>query len=281
MGKETAIGWTDATVNFWTGCHKVSMACKYCYMYRDKERWAVDPKIVMRTNDKTFKQALHWKEPKKIFTCSWSDFFIEEADKWRDEAWDIIKRTPQHQWQILTKRPERIKQCLPKDWGEKGYPNVWLGVSIENNAVAYDRLWRLIEIPAAIKFVSAEPLLERVDLLLDKCLTGNAIEHGIDWVIVGGESGHGKVPEDKNVKYRYRKTEIEWIEDVVAQCVLSGVPCFVKQLGTHLAKEMKLNDKTGSDINEFPVHLKHQQFPSLVSRRKTMLENVINQINKE
>jgi len=81
MGKESAIQWTDATVNFWTGCKKVSPGCKFCYMYRDKERYGLDPSAVVRTADKTFYSALKWKEPKRIFTCSWSDFFIEEADQ--------------------------------------------------------------------------------------------------------------------------------------------------------------------------------------------------------
>jgi protein gp37 len=78
--QQTKIHWTNATVNFWTGCQKVSEGCKYCYMYRDKERYKKDPRQVMRTNIATFYQALRWKEPRLIFTCSWSDFFIKDAD---------------------------------------------------------------------------------------------------------------------------------------------------------------------------------------------------------
>lgn len=155
MGEESKIQWTENTWNPWHGCKKVSEGCKYCYMYRDKIKFGQDPMLVVRSKGK-FNEPLKWKEPRIIFTCSWSDWFIDEADEWRDEAWAVIKATPQHTYQILTKRPERIKDHLPKDWGE-GYPNVWLGVSIESDKVAYDRLWRLVEVPAAIKFISADP----------------------------------------------------------------------------------------------------------------------------
>lgn len=153
MAQESKIQWTNATVNFWTGCKKVSPGCKFCYMYRDKERYGLDPTQVARTADKTFYAALKWKEPKLIFTCSWSDFFIEEADDaWRADAWQVIRQTPQHTWQILTKRPERIAACLPVDWGE-GYPNVWLGVSVENAANFDKRVPILNGIPAHVRFI--------------------------------------------------------------------------------------------------------------------------------
>ena len=91
--ENTKIQWTDATVNFWTECKKVSDGCKYCYMYRDKERYGQEPTSILRTSDNTFDKALKWKEPKLIFTCSWSDFFIDEADQWRDDAWEVIRKT--------------------------------------------------------------------------------------------------------------------------------------------------------------------------------------------
>jgi len=223
-------------------------------MYRDKERYGQDPTKVIRTSPKTFNAALNWKDPKKIFTNSWSDFFIEEADQWREAAWSIIRNTPQHSWQILTKRPERIRECLPADWG-KGYDNVWLGVSIENSDVSHDRLWRLIDVPAKVKFLSVEPMLGPVDLLLDTIVTGNLVESRIDWVIVGGESGND------NGKYKYRECKLEWIYDIIDQCKRSNTPVFVKQLGTHLSKEMKLVDRHGGDIEEWPQQLQIRQFP--------------------
>lgn len=89
MAKETGISWTDSTVNFWHGCVKVSEGCKYCYMFRDKERYRQEPTTVIRSKESTFNKPLHWKEPRLIFVCSWSDFFIEQADEWRDDAWKL------------------------------------------------------------------------------------------------------------------------------------------------------------------------------------------------
>jgi protein gp37 len=97
-------------------------------------------------------------QPRFIFTCSWSDFFITEADKWRAEAWEIIRRTPEFTYLILTKRPDRIGRCLPADWNG-GYPNVWLGTSAENQKYADQRIPELLRVPAVKHFLSAEPLL--------------------------------------------------------------------------------------------------------------------------
>jgi len=163
MGKHTNISWTTSTWNPWQGCKKVSAGCQNCYMYRDKKRYGQDPSVVVRSKPPTFNKPLHWKEPAKVFVCSWSDFFIEEADEWRGEAWEIIKKCPHLIFQILTKRPERIKQCLPEDWGEE-YSNVWLGVTAENQEMADLRIPLLLEIPATIYFASCEPLLERIDI---------------------------------------------------------------------------------------------------------------------
>ena len=100
MGKKTKIQWTDGTVNFWRGCKKISPGCKHCYMFRDQERYGRSPEEVVLTSSVTFNQALKWKDPKRIFTNSWSDFFIEDADSWRDDAWNVIESTLHHQWQI-------------------------------------------------------------------------------------------------------------------------------------------------------------------------------------
>lgn len=106
--ENSLIAWTDSTVNFWSGCTKVSAGCKFCYMERKMGKTAASR--VSKNCESSFTQALKWKG-QKIFTCSMSDFFIEAADGWRADAWDIIRRTPQHSWQILTKRPERIMDC--------------------------------------------------------------------------------------------------------------------------------------------------------------------------
>lgn len=243
MAEKSEIQWTNATWNPWHGCRKVSDGCKFCYMYRDKERYGQDPGVVLRSKS-TFNQPLKMKEPKLIFTCSWSDWFIEEADQWRDEAWKIIKDTPQHTYQILTKRPERIAEYLPADWGD-GYENVWMGVSVENrlNVVRIALLQRQ---KAKTKFVSFEPLINHV---------GTVDLEDIDWAIIGGESGN-------NVGYyRFRECETLWIRSLVEQCQAQNVAVFVKQLGTHLAKRYELKDTHGGDISEFPEDLRIREFP--------------------
>src|SRR5215472_9745754 len=128
MGGATGIEWTDATWNPWMGCRKVSPACAHCYMFSDQRRYGHDPGVIRRSKT-TFDAPLRWPtEEKLVFTCSWSDWFIEDADEWRPEAWEVIRQTPHLTYQILTKRPELIADRLPADWG-RGWPNVWLGVS--------------------------------------------------------------------------------------------------------------------------------------------------------
>lgn len=250
--RRTGIQWTDATVNFWHGCQKVSEGCKFCYMYRDKETlYGGDPTSVLRTSDSTFYKALSWKQPKRIFTCSWSDFFIDAADGWRSDAWDVIRSTPQHSWQILTKRPDRIRECLPPDWGD-GYDNVWLGVSIENQKNFY-RAVTLSKIPAKTRFISAEPLIEKLNLMPAEY--GSSIIDQFQWCIIGGESGNDFG------NYRYRECKVEWIEHLIAQLSPTGVAVFVKQLGTHLSKELNLKDKHGGRMKEWAEHLRIRQFP--------------------
>lgn len=282
MGKTTGISWTDHTWNPWYGCLKVSPGCKRCYMYRDMERFGRNPMIITRSKT-NFSEPLKWKEPAMVFTCSWSDWFIEQADEWRPEAWEIIKRTPHLTYQILTKRPERIAGHLPSDWG-KGYPNVWLGVSCENQEYADLRINHLLSVPAVIRFISAEPLLGPVDLtridyteyarqkfaelatkrkipgmtddiqpnsMFINCLSGqwdDGWDSGsdgerIDWVIVGGESGPDRRPFEQ-----------EWAETIRDQCKKAGVAFFMKQMSA-------LTPKLGAAA--IPPELLIQEFPAL------------------
>lgn len=240
MGDNTTISWTTATWNPWYGCKKVSQGCKNCYAERDMERYGKSFTLVHKSTS-TFRDPLKWKEPRKVFTCSWSDFFIPEADyDWRKEAWDIIKATPHLTYQILTKRPENIKARLPVDWGQ-GYPNCWLGVSVENQKAADERIPLLMDIPASVRFLSCEPLLEQIDLtdyLWDERqsdtyeshfdpLTGQPrgrpttwkVPNGlISWAIIGGESGPNR-----------REMKDEWAVDLVNQCKEAGVAVWFKQ----------------------------------------------------
>ena len=165
MGDKTAISWTEKTWNPWQGCTKVSPGCAHCYMFRDKRKYGQNPEVVVRSKDPTFYAPLKWKEPALVFTCSWSDFFHADADNWREEAWEIIRKTPHLTYQILTKRPERILEHLPSDWGAFGYPNVWLGTSVENQRWAKVRIPLLLQVPAVIRFLSCEPLLGPLDLV--------------------------------------------------------------------------------------------------------------------
>ncbi len=170
MGERSVIEWTDSTWNPWRGCDKVSPGCAHCYMFRDQRRYGRDPEVVVRAAEPTFyapmrkrawsverDAAINARGRHLVFTCSWSDWFHPAADEWRDEAWRIIANTQDSTYQILTKRPERMGVCLPSDWGE-GYPNVWLGVTIENRRFV-DRADFLRAIPAEKRFISAEPLL--------------------------------------------------------------------------------------------------------------------------
>lgn len=257
MGKTSSIQWTDATWNPAVGCKKVDEDCKFCYMYRESlEGTRYDPKTVRKTKT-VFNLPLKLKEPSKIFTASLTDIFIEDIDPFRNEIWDIIRKCPQHIFQILTKRPERILQSLPPDWGN-GWDNVWLGTSV-GSYESLHRAFHIINVPASKIFLSLEPLYGPVNLIsmLNLSFTKRTGKHGsaIDWVIVGGESGN------ENGKYRYRPCKIEWIEKIARDCQEAKVPVFVKQLGTGLAKEMRLKDRHGGDINEWPTELRIREFP--------------------
>ncbi len=164
MGITRGISWTDATWNPWRGCKKVSAGCKNCYMFRDAERYGKDPNQIVRSRT-TFEDPLKWPTGRKVFVCSWSDFCLREADPWRADAWEVMRRSPQHTFQICTKRPERLPACLPHDWGD-GWPNVWLGVTAENQEMAVKRIPVLAQIPARVRWVSVEPMLEYFDLAL-------------------------------------------------------------------------------------------------------------------
>lgn len=228
MGAKTSIEWCDSSWNPWIGCHKISPACAHCYMFRDRTRYGQNPNIVMRTSDHTFNSPKRWKEPKRVFTCSWSDFFVAEADEWRADAYQVMLDAPQHTYLILTKRPERI---TPLDQhmlcGEK---NIWTGVSVEN-ARFYSRIETLRKLKPNLSFLSIEPLLGPMpDLDLD----------GIGWVIVGGESGAG-----------WRPLNMEWVREIRDKCIEATVPFFFKQFsGFQPAIYGRLLDNR--EWNEYP-----------------------------
>jgi protein gp37 len=245
MGATTGVSWTGATWNPWHGCSKVSPGCTFCYMYRDKRRYGQDPMKVVRSKDATFYVPFKWQreaEQEKrvgqdclIFTCSWSDFFLADADAWRPEAWAIMRQTPSLNYQVLSKRPERMRQHLPDDWGE-GYPNVILGVSVETRQYL-TRLQILSEIPATRRFASLEPLLEDLGDL------SPWLPH-LSQVILGGESGPKRRPMD-----------LGWMTKVATQCQAAGIPTWIKQ-------DSALRDGQQGRIPEYLWRLK--QFPASV-----------------
>ena len=261
MGRNSSISWTDATWNIAVGCSKVDEDCKFCYMYRDGKRYGYDPREIRKTKT-VFNLPLKIKEPSRIFTSSLTDVFHPAIDSFRDEMWEIIRQCPHHTFQVLTKRPERIIECLPQSLYEwmKIYNSIWLGTSTGSNE-SIQRVRDLIRVtliyPTKVAFLSAEPLWGPIDLTVpyDEELAETKIIELLQWVIIGGESGN------ETGMYRYRPCKLEWIESIVDQCKQYGVPVFVKQLGTHLAKEMDLKDRHGGDIDEWPEHLRIREFP--------------------
>jgi len=248
MAQTSKIQWTDATWNIARGCTKVDEDCKYCYMYRESLGGTrYEPKEVTRTKT-VFNMPLKLKEPSKIFTSSLTDFFHEDIDDYRNEAWDIIRKCPHHTFQILTKRPERVADSLPADWGE-GWPNVWLGTSVGSPG-GMVRIHHLLKLPAHIRFVSFEPLWAQVDMNID---IGDLCR--LDWAIIGGESGND------NGQYKYRPCKIEWFESLIKD-LTPTTRIFVKQLGTYLSKEMGLKDRHGGEIEEWPEHLRIREMPA-------------------
>ena len=235
MGLRTKIKWTDHSWNPWIGCHKKSDGCVNCYMFEGQERWGRDPSVILRCSPRTFNLPLRIKEPSQVFVCSWSDFFVEEADPWRSEAWNIIKQSPHLTFQILTKRPERIVRNLPADWAS-GWPNVYLGVTIENSS-NLKRTNFLIDIPATIKFVSAEPLLDDIVIDDDK----NALS-SMDWIICGCESGK-----------KCRPTDINWVRKLRDFCINAHIPFFLKQLTNDKGEIVIMPELDGQVWGQKPI----------------------------
>lgn len=274
MGEKSLIQWCDATWNPWRGCNKVSPGCAHCYMFRQQKQYGRDPSVVVRAARATFNAPLKWTGPewegKKVFTCSWSDWFHEDADAWRDEAWAIVKRTPHLTYQILTKRPERISQCLPKDWdGEdgigaegEGYEHVWFGVSAEYQRQFEERVRCLTHndrIANNMVFVSCEPLLGPIDYWKAR------VADTVNWFIVGGESGGREA----------RRFDPDWARKLIAdlreehgddQALYGQV--FVKQLGSVWARETGTysQDSHGGNWDLWPEDLRVRQFPGVVGR---------------
>ncbi len=214
MGDKSAIEWTDATWNPVTGCSKVSPGCKNCYAERLAARLQAmgNPRYKNGfTTTLHFDQLtlpLRWAQPRQIFVNSMSDLFHEAVpDDYILRVFETMVKADWHVFQILTKRAERLAEIAPKlPWPD----NVWQGVSIENADYTW-RIAHLVKVPAAVRFLSVEPLLGPIPKLPLK---------GISWVIVGGESG----PD-------FRPVNAEWVRQIRDQCLRAKVPFFFKQWG--------------------------------------------------
>lgn len=271
MAENTNIEWCDHSFNPWIGCTKISDACDHCYAERldarfKKNRWGSHA-IRTRTGASNWHGPIKWQKKvraagirQKVFCASMADVFDNHKSieqKWRDDLWELIRSTPDLDWLLLTKRPQNIAKYLPKDWGN-GYFNVWLGTTVENQIEANRRIPQLLKIPAAIRFLSCEPLLGPLDLrYLDvgptdptwcqiDALTGQHSDMGrpckkvptLDWIIAGGESGPVARP-----------THPAWLRNLRDQCEDAKVPFFLKQWGEWLPA-FEFNDAKIEDDEE-------------------------------
>ncbi len=281
MADNTKIEWTDATWNPITGCSVVSPGCTNCYAMKlsgtrlknhpTRAGLTVDSKAgpvwngQMRFNESMLRDPLRWRRPRMIFVCAHGDLFAENVpDEWIDQVFAVMALAPQHTFQVLTKRPERMRDYLqaivecyhasPEEMERRfggvcvdltaspcasgafqdrpwPLPNVWLGVSVEDQKRADERIPLLLETPAAIRWISAEPLLGMLDIRrhievghLDSEL--GLSNPGIDWVVAGGESGHNARPMHP-----------EWARSLRDQCAAADVCFLFKQWGNWLGGE--------------------------------------------
>jgi protein gp37 len=316
--RDSKIQWTDHTFNPWVGCTKVSPGCDHCYAEAmmdtrmGKVRWgAGQPR--QRTTPAYWRQPLRWNEKAKaagerhrVFCASLADVFDNEVDPaWRGDLFDLIYRTPDLDWLLLTKRignaaamieEARVSRVyLPRWWP---WPNVWIGATVVNQEEADRDIPKLLAVPAAVRFLSIEPILGPISLA-GIPVRSDVIVHGatepatchLDWAIVGGESGP-----------KARPTQIGWIRDIVAECKTAGVPVFVKQLGAQPrgwcsaiarmepeyqplydrddycdiyeahegrcdGKCLLLEHPKGGDPDEWPDDLRVREFPAMKTRR--------------
>lgn len=244
MGAGTSIEWTDDTWNPLTGCTRISPGCQNCYAERLSERLKKmgNPSyrngFALTFHEHLLEMPLRWKRPRRIFVNSMSDLYHKDVpETFIHRVFDTMVRAHWHQYQILTKRSERLAEIAPRlPWP----PHIWQGVSVESDSYVR-RVDDLRRTPARVKFLSIEPLLGPLPHL---DLTG------IDWVIVGGESGPG-----------CRPLQMEWVLDIRQRCEAAGVPLFFKQTGERLARTMKFQSRKGGDASEWPEEWRVRQFP--------------------
>jgi protein gp37 len=246
MALKSAIEWTESTWNPVTGCTKISSGCRHCYAERMAKRLHAmgQPNYVngfqVTIHEQVLKLPLKWKKPQTIFVNSMSDLFHKDVpSEFIHKVFDVMKRAHWHRFQVLTKRPERLLKLNQKlNW----VPNIWMGVTVENNDCK-SRIDYLRKTNAAVKFLSMEPLLGPIQ---------NMNLYGIDWVIVGGESGPGARPILN-----------DWVVDIRDQCQTACIPFFFKQWGG-IQKKRAGRLLEGRTWDEMP-EIKNCNQPSLVA----------------
>lgn len=233
------------TWNPWCGCTKASPGCEHCYMYRRAEYAGWDPTVVRKTKAfnlpgrklRSGQYKGHYKIPSgsMIYTCFSSDFFHADADDWRSDAWDMMRNRTDCTFFMITKRPERIAEHLPPDWGD-GWNHVEIAVTCENQRAADHRLPVYLKLPIRHKSVMVEPMLSSIDF------TDYFRDHpgSIGSISVGGESG----PDARPCDFR-------WVTDLQQQCIRHGVGFYYHQTGARLIKDGKLYN--------IPRKLQHDQ----------------------
>jgi protein gp37 len=300
MSDRTGIEWTDATWNPIRGirgkwsCVKVSPGCEHCYAEALNVRFGGPAYKVgadeLRLDEAILEQPLRWRRPRRIFVCSMTDLFEERSHvDWIARVFRVMAQARQHTFQVLTKRADRARDVLnsrhflAESDGPWPLRNVWLGVSAEDQQRADERIPDLLRTPAAVRWVSLEPLLGPIDLR--HLVAAGTIFCGadalddpgmglfgtrLDWVVVGGESGPGARPCD-----------LAWIRSVRDQCRAAGVPCFVKQLGARPVTSPEpgcdtdckghpigkieggaLRSRKGGDPQEWPPDLRVREWPT-------------------
>ena len=210
--------------NPWRGCRRCSEGCLHCYIHKGDAKRGIDTGAIVQTADfdkpvKKLKNGNYRMKSGLVYTCFSTDFLIEEADPWRTECWEMIKERQDCTFLFLTKRIERFIECVPADWGD-GYDNVVVCCTIENQKNADRKLSVFQSLPIKHKCITAQPLLERIDV--EKYL------NGIELVVVGGESD-----------YYARPLDYDWVLDIRQQCIRQNVSFEFRQCGTHFIKDGK------------------------------------------
>lgn len=249
MSSQSSIEWTDATWNPVRGCTKISPGCKHCYAQTFAERFRgvkghpYEQGFDLRLVPEKLAEPLRWRSPKMIFVNSMSDLFHDAVpDEYIAAVAKVMVAANWHTYQVLTKRSARIRELLNSTLSFAArQPHIWWGVSVEDKKYGVPRIEHLRKTRAAVRFLSIEPLLEDV---------GELNLSGIDWVIVGGESGAGARPMKK-----------EWVISVRNQCRASGTAFFFKQWGG-VRKALTGRKLDGRTYDEFPDRVEHEVLPA-------------------